>query len=79
MLKTVNNRLDLCSKQGSLLNVTKCVKYARFILNRILTLLHKDTGKKIIKITKECKQDLNWFRKFLVIYNGVSFFKLYSK
>ena len=27
--------------------------------------------RKIIKITKEFKQDLNWFRKFLVVYNMV--------
>ena len=64
---------------GSLLYVAKCVKYARFFLNRMLTLLFENTGKKNIKITKEFKQDLNWFRKFVVVYNGVSFFQLYSK
>ena len=32
------------------------------------------SGTKIIKITKDFKQDLNWFKRFLMVYNGVSFF-----
>ena len=50
------------------------MKYARFFLNRMFALLRENTKTKIIKITKEFKQDLNWFQRFLTVYNGVSFF-----
>ena len=29
---------------------------------------------KSIKVTKEFKQSLNWFKTFLVVFNGVSLF-----
>ena len=72
--KAICTRKELQSLLGSLLYVAKCVKYARFFLNRMLALLHGNTGSKIIKITKEFKQDLNWFQRFLLVYNDVSFF-----
>ena len=72
--KAICTRKELQSLLGSLLYVAKCVKYARFFLNRMLALLRVNMGTKIIKITKELKQDLNWFQKFLMVYNGVSFF-----
>ena len=72
--KAICTRKELQSVLGSLLYVAKCVKYARFFLNRMLALLLGNTGSKIIKITKEFKQDLNWFQRFLLVYNAVSFF-----
>ena len=72
---------DTCTKRelqsllGSLLYVAKCIKYARYFLNRMLTLLRVNFDKKNIYITKDFKQDLKWFNTFLAVYNGVSFFK----
>ena len=70
---------NTCTKQlqsllGSLLYVAKCIKYARYFLNRMLALLRQNLDTKLIYITKDFKQDLNWFNTFLSVYNGVSFF-----
>ena len=72
--KSVCKKKELQSLLGSLLYVAKCVKYARFFLNRMLALLRENTRVKMIKITKEFKQDLSWFQRFLTVYNGTSFF-----
>ena len=69
-----------CTKQelqpllGSLLYVAKCIKYARYFLNRMLTLLRENGHERKIKITEEFKSNLRWFNNFLSVYNGVSFF-----
>ena len=65
---------ELQSLLGSLLYVAKCVKYARFFLNRMLQLLRQNVNARSITVTEEFKRDLNWFLKFLNVYNGVSFF-----
>ena len=72
--KSVCTKKELQSLLGSLLYVAKCVKYARFFLNRMLNLLRENTKNKNIRITREFKQDLGWFQRFLTIFNGVSFF-----
>ena len=72
--KTTCIKRELQSLLGSLLYVAKCIKYARFFLNRMLALLRNNFDKKYIKITEDFKQDLNWFNTFLSVYNGVSFF-----
>ena len=64
---------ELHSLLGSLLYVAKCVKYARYFLCLMLNLLRENTRVKVIKITKEFKQDFNWFQRYLVVYNGISF------
>ena len=73
--KSYCTKKELQSLLGSLLYVTKCIKYSRFFLNRMLTLLRKNFDKKRIFLTKEFKQDLQWFNRFLPVYNDVSFFK----
>ena len=35
-----------------------------YFLNIMLNLLRENTRVKVIKITKEFKQDLNWFQRF---------------
>ena len=72
--KSVCTKKELQSLLGSLLYVAKCVKYAKFFLNRMLTLLCENTKTKIIEITRVFKQDLSWFQQFLTMFNGVSFF-----
>ena len=50
---------ELQSLLGSLLYVAKCVKYARYFLNRMLNLLRDNVHVKFITITEEFKRDLN--------------------
>ena len=59
---------------GSLLYITKCVKPARFFLNRMLTLLRENTHANYIKLNSEFHRDLNWFNTFLLQYNGITFY-----
>ena len=59
---------------GSLLYVSKCVKHARFFLNRILQTLCSNLHEKIIKLDSEFTKDLNWFNKFLITFNSVTIF-----
>ena len=73
--KVTCTKRELQSLLGSLLYIAKCVKYARFFLNRMLTLLRVNFDKKTIVITEEFKQDLRWFNTFLPVYNGVTFLK----
>ena len=72
--KPVCMKKELQSLLGSLLYVAKCVKYARFFLNRMLNVLRENTKSKNIRITRDFKQDLCWFQRFLTLFNGVSFF-----
>ena len=72
--KQTCTKRELQSLLGSLLYVAKCIKYARYFLNRMLSLLRTNSHAKFIKITTEFKKDLNWFQKFLIVYNGISFF-----
>ena len=73
--KLTCSKRELQSLVGSLLYVAKCVKYARFFLNRMLTLLRVNFDKKLIVITEDFKQDFRWFNTFQPVYNGVTFFK----
>ena len=65
---------ELQSLLGSLLYVAKCIKYARYFLNRMLTLLRENAQERRIEIPEEFKSDLKWFTNVLSVYNGVSFF-----
>ena len=58
---------------GSLLYITKCVKPARFFLNRMLQLLRDSTDNTRINLNVEFLRDLNWFNTFLAQYNGITF------
>ena len=64
----------LQSLLGSLLYVTKCIKYARFFLNRMLNLLREIYNNRIM-LNESFKRDLKWFNTFLPVYNGVTFFQ----
>ena len=79
LLQTWDNR-ETCTKQkfqsllGSLLYISKCVRYSRFFLNRLLQNLRDQGHKKCIKISSEASKDINWFKKFVVSFNGRSIF-----
>ena len=70
--KVTKNQLQ--SLLGSLLYITKCIKPARFFLNRMLQLLREHTNKSIIHLCPGFHRDLNWFNTFLFQFNGVTFF-----
>ena len=72
--RTYCSKKDLQSLLGSLLYITKCVKSARYFLNRMLQLLRDNHNNSKILLTAEFKKDLNWFNSFLVHYNGVTFY-----
>ena len=65
---------QLQSLLGSLLYITKCVRPARFFLNRMLQVLRDNHINKYIRLTEEFAKDLNWFNTFLCSYNGVTFY-----
>ena len=72
--KSFCSRRQLQSLLGHLLYVHKCVKPARFFVNRMLDLLRSNYDQEKIKITQEFKHDLRWFSRFLQTYNGVSIY-----
>ena len=72
--KTRVTKNQLQSLLGSLLYITKCVKPARFFLNRMLQLLRDHTDKSVILLNSAFHRDLNWFNTFLLQFNGVTFF-----
>ena len=73
-IKSTCTKKELQSLLGSLLYVAKCIKYARFFLNRMLTVLRQNFDNKHIVLSEEFKQDLQWFNRFLPVFNGISFF-----
>ena len=73
--KQTCTKKELQSLLGLLLYVAKCIKYARYFLNRMLMLLRENTHCKRIRLTEAFKKDLRWFNAFLPVFNGVSFFK----
>ena len=68
------SKTQLQSLLDSLLYITKCVRYARSFLNRLLQLLRENHAQKFITLTEEANRDIKWFKKFLPIFNGKSFF-----
>ena len=65
---------QLQSLLGHLLYLHKCVKPARYFVNRMLDLLRSNYNEQTIKITADFQRDLRWFQKFLQAYNGVSIY-----
>ena len=57
-----------------LLYITKCVKPARYFLNRMLQLFRDNTDNSHICLTSDFFKDFKWFQVFLSSYNGVTFY-----
>ena len=68
------SRCRLQSLLGHLLYIHKCVKPARYFLNRMLQTLRSNYGQTTIKLDPEFHRDLRWFERFLPLYNGVSLY-----
>ena len=71
--KTVVSTNELQSLLGLLLYITKCVRPARYFLNRMLHLLRENHDNSQIFLTEEFCKDLKWFQVFLTSYNGTTF------
>ena len=65
---------ELQSLLGMLLYITKCIKPARYFLNRMLQLLKNNHNNTFIQLNSEFASDLDWFNTFLCDYNGVTFY-----
>ena len=72
--KSFCTKHQLQSLLGSLLYISKCVKASRFFLNRLLDVLRSIENKQTAPVSMEAKRDINWFLKFIPLYNGVTFF-----
>ena len=73
-VRTHCSRRQLQSLLGHLLYLHKCVKPARYFVNRMLDLLRSNYNDQKIKLTPDFHHDLRWFQKFLQSYNGVSIY-----
>ena len=73
--KTVTKN-QLQSLLGLLLYISKCVKPARFFLNRMLQLLRDNFENDSIVLTSEFFRDLLWFQTFLKSYNGITIYDI---
>ena len=65
---------QLQSLLGTLLYVHKCVKPARYFLNRMLATLRCVSNPARVDLDQDFQRDLRWFDKFLPLYNGVSMY-----
>ena len=72
--KVTCTKQQLQSLLGSLLYITKCVRPARYFLNRMLQVLRENHANKHISLTVDFGKDLNWFNTFLCSYNGITFY-----
>ena len=67
-------KCQLQSLLGHLLYIHKCVRPARYFLNRMLHILREYHGQNRIHLNPEFHRDLRWFERFLPLYNGVSLY-----
>ena len=65
---------QLQSLLGHLLYIHKCVKPAKFFLNRMLELLRNAHNAACIKLIPAFYRDLRWFKNFLPHFNGVALY-----
>ena len=76
--KSFCTKRQLQSLLGSLLYIHKCVKLARYFLNRMLATLRDVSNPARVVLNDDFQRDLAWFEKFLPQYNGVSMY-VYKK
>ena len=70
----VCSKRQLQSLLGSLLFISKCVRPARVLLNRMLEFFRLMGKKKMATLTSSFFRDLNWFGTFLKKFNGVIYY-----
>ena len=69
------SRKDFQSLLGKLIYLHKCVVPARIFINRMLDLFRKNFHKKKIHLSSEFFKDLQWFKKCLPQFNGITIYK----
>ena len=74
--RRVVNKNQLHSLLGLLLYISKCVKPARYFLNRMLQLSRDNFHNDHIVLTHEFFRDLVWFQTFLKSYNGITIYDI---
>ena len=67
---TFATRNQLQKLLGNLLHIHRCVKPARLFTNRMLQTLRTCPKRGSIPLNNEFFKDLNWFSKFLKVFNG---------
>ena len=74
IMKERCNKKQLQSRLGKLLYISKCVRYARIFLGRMLHILRENNKARSITLNQDFKRDIKWFESFLDKFNGVVFF-----
>ena len=72
--KTTANKKSLQQLLGKLFWVSRCVKYSRGFMRRLLAQLqemHSLPDQKNAKLTPDCKQDIKWWCRYLRRFNGI--------
>ena len=72
--KRTHTKQELQPLLGTLLYITKCVKPARYFLNRMLQLLRNSHNHDTKNLTPAFAADLNWLYTFLFDLNGATFY-----
>ena len=72
--KAYCTKRQLQSLVGLLLYIHKCVRPARYFVNRMLEVLRNAQNPSKILLTDDFMRDLSWFKNFLDQYNGTSLF-----
>ena len=72
--KSHATKTQLQSLLGCLLYITKCIKPARYFLNRMFQLLRENHLKSKFTLTEDFSKDLSWFNVFLDQFNGTTYY-----
>ena len=72
MNKKVLTKGKFESLTGKLLYIHKCVRPARIFINRTLSLLRTNHGRKRITLNDDFHRDMHWFDVFLEKFNGTT-------
>ena len=71
--KTTATKKGIQQLLGRLFWVSRCVKYSRGFMSRLLSQLkamHTQPDHKKVPLTEDCKQDIEWWNRYLRRFNG---------
>ena len=64
------SKRQLQSLLGKLLYISKCVRYARVFMGRMLNTYRKHHNRSVVYLDQDFHRDLSWFNQFLYTFNG---------
>ena len=76
--KTNATRADIESLIGKLQFAARCVRAGRIFLARLINWLRQTNRQGSYTVTPEARKDIEWWHKFMKVYNGVSMIWLES-